>query len=1648
MPLSYEDARAQLESFQVSDHAKRRARRIKALPAPSQTAARLFTRDDGVSPWAAGNAKEEARAVQALERLRARERQALFEALLPGFGPHLEAMWLRGFTQPYQAGWQRRAFRAPTSPTASLDARVWRARTVVDWLAEYESVDPVWVARWAAYLGYGNTLGHLLAAVIDSGDAAGREVFDVLVASGDGTDPVASMGGHVIVALLSSGRQDGWEYVERLLLAAQRQEGLRQAILENVDEASPDAFRRMLGVIREHGLVRFSATVRAADVWFGFEYDVGVARKIEHAIECMERFLADSEARSDAVAGDDPEAAYLGLWALAHEDVALAIPIAAAMLENDVVERRFVAAAFLLQVGLAGPPLEALATALDDADLRVASLAAKQFRWLDPEHAPRGVVDGLERLLERASARQLEPLVWPWTGGKLDRAAVGDAFVRHGGDLPTTRLLRHVDLLGPDARRVIAERLRDKKRLDATERPALLQLVGDPSVAVREAALEGMSKLKIGDEDAEELEALLSRKAGDLRRGVVSMLLGQSDDAALVSADRLLESRNDMQRLAGLELLRRLVGDERAAEPARRRAHAYAEGCGALTAPERAQLDAIAERDEAPPTLENALGLLDESQRTPPLVPEPRGVTLVSQAAVRLLSSLDAFVHEHRDERITVVGWNAQEETILLGDAGWQFPRLFTGIWAHEGDARGVVDVEQAASTRLQLRELWEAWNRTREASTRDADGFELVRALAVPTVGSDHYARMFERPPSIGEQARLGRLERPTLQYEKLVHSVCEWLAWLTLPAGGPDFVLDALETELASIPAKELKDTPPSGDWNWGHTWRDEGWTTYLQVARLARRARFEAWTREHHERLWRLERWVEKPPVPEGGRLTKLVASRPPLKAQRPPVEELLLAAEVGVASEADVLDHLLGPRGDREGFAALKALTSRALQLRGDASMPVAMAAHCRARVLEVELARGESPTAASAAALTLGYAGGLDVLVPLLAGLGRDSFVRGWTYDGEGRATVFSRLIRCTFPGETDSPERLATAVSEARLAEKRLVELAAFAPQWAGHVEHALGWPCFASAIWWLHGHTKDDSWTVEREVREAWAAEIAERTPLSAQDLVEGAVDVGWFRTVWQALGKDRWKALDAAARFCSNGGGHKRAQLFADAMRGTVDEDALLARIADKRHQDSVRAVGLLPLPEGTRDEVVLRRYEAIQEFVRGSRKFGSQRQASEKRAAEIGLANLARSAGYADPVRLGWAMEARGIADLADGPLTVDVDDVMVSLGLDDAGQPKLTVWRGETTLKTVPPAAAKNAEVKALRKRATELRRQGSRIRGSLELAMVRGDAFSGEELHQLARHPLLAPKLEKLVLVGDGIVGFPGSDGRVLVDPDGARHAVGATESVRIAHPVDLFEGGRWSDWQRTCLVDSVVQPFKQIFRELYLPTGTELDEATTSRRYAGHQLQPRLALALLGGRGWVAHPDEGVRKTFHDAGLTVRLDFLDGWGSPTEVEGLTLEEVRFAPKGEWSAIRIENVPRRIFSEVMRDLDLVVSVAHAGGVDPEASQSTIEMRSALLSETVNVLSIDNVRLDEPWALVDGQLGEYSVHLGSAVVHRRPGGSVCIVPVHGQHRGRLFLPFADDDPKTAEVVSKVLLLARDGEIRDPTILAQLR
>jgi hypothetical protein len=75
----------------------------------------------------------------------------------------------------------------------------------------------------------------------------------------------------------------------------------------------------------------------------------------------------------------------------------------------------------------------------------------------------------------------------------------------------------------------------------------------------------------------------------------------------------------------------------------------------------------------------------------------------------------------------------------------------------------------------------------------------------------------------------------------------------------------------------------------------------------------------------------------------------------------------------------------------------------------------------------------------------------------------------------------------------------------------------------------------------------------------------------------------------------------------------------------------------------------------------------------------------------------------------------------------------------------------------------------------------------------------------------------------------------------------------------------------------------------------------------------------------------------------------------DRWFIPTAVEGLTLDTIWVGDRKHGNSLPLTNVSY-LFSEVMRDLDLVVSFAHQGGVDPEASASTVEMRAVLVRET--------------------------------------------------------------------------------------------
>ena len=277
------------------------------------------------------------------------------------------------------------------------------------------------------------------------------------------------------------------------------------------------------------------------------------------------------------------------------------------------------------------------------------------------------------------------------------------------------------------------------------------------------------------------------------------------------------------------------------------------------------------------------------------------------------------------------------------------------------------------------------------------------------------------------------------------------------------------------------------------------------------------------------------------------------------------------------------------------------------------------------------------------------------------------------------------------------------------------------------------------------------------------------------------------------------------------------------------------------------------------------------------------------------------------------------------------------------------------------------------------------------------------------------------------------------------DVEGQAVALKEDDEFVIAHPAHLYRNITWDQFQRYAFEEKLVQPFKQIFRELYVPTKEEATEHGSSRRYQGHQVQPRKASALLRGRGWSTFESEGLQKVYHAEDLVATLYAMADWYSPADIESPVIETIGFTNR-KGKDLPLDQVDPVLFSEVMRDVDLVVSVAHVGGVDPQASHGTMQMRAALARESARLFGLDNVEVQKNHLVIHGKHGDYGLHLGSGMV-TKGGLQLNIIAVQSQHRGRLFLPFLDDDPKSAEIISKMLLLARDGEIQDPTVLGQI-
>jgi hypothetical protein len=311
-------------------------------------------------------------------------------------------------------------------------------------------------------------------------------------------------------------------------------------------------------------------------------------------------------------------------------------------------------------------------------------------------------------------------------------------------------------------------------------------------------------------------------------------------------------------------------------------------------------------------------------------------------------------------------------------------------------------------------------------------------------------------------------------------------------------------------------------------------------------------------------------------------------------------------------------------------------------------------------------------------------------------------------------------------------------------------------------------------------------------------------------------------------------------------------------------------------------------------------------------------------------------------------------------------------------------------------------------------------------------------------------------------------GFADLSGTAVAEPE-------PDAEIRLWHPLNTAPEEIRS-WRDLLTGRELRQPFKQAFREVYLLTPAEVETGTYSNRFAAHIVHYRQLYALMKARGWTSSmlgpwdggdTDDASRVL---AGGAWRVGFHHDYRDqqPDGVQCAGTDRLWFDHQvgGSWRTAQLADVPAIVFSEAMREVDLLVSVTSIAA-DPywmdrgndlyvdywrEASiaelMATAQVRRSALERIIPRTKIaDRCELTERYLVVRGELNTYKIHLGSANILMEPGNAyLCIVPSRREPREQVFLPFEDD--RLALILSKAFLLADDVQITDPSIVAQLR
>ncbi len=1623
-------------------------------------------------------------------------------------------------------------------------------------LITYEAADE----RMRAYLDreYRAFEGmYYIAAKLDEGDAKLEDILEGIFYRDEGR-----MRTEYIRAIMMSHNEKMYELLGKTLIAARLSEGLRQAICENMDYGTEEAFRYMLNIVTENDLIRFSSVKRAFYVFTGLGYaDVKDMDRISAKhLELIRQALSDKAKTEEMLKTEDSMQIYLGLWAIGLYDIDPALERAEKLCNEGSSHQRLTACFFLAYTNVPYADKNVLVNRMlkeyrDDKEIlallmhifmrgyrdriRKAIFEGQVSRYRqNEEYKKRGFVpwndfftseeecreyhELLMELYEEVPKKGLEfnPCVFPWNTESLNRSAIVSRIVYCASALRDKKLMADAAAMlkdisvagyGSDRENSMELLLREPDTPELLD--ALTESIADAETYTRNAAYQLLKQELDSDRSMlspeiaalagrlpercyERLEAMLRLKKEDLRNNVISFLKTREAEAMFEMLKRLLSDSKEEKVTAALDIMLYLRDSkdplfEQAKEllplvkdPTSKEKVLINEISGTAAEARTEAKDFYDEKAEYEPVIDEAY-LAECAEAYMQVFPEAKVGDVLPQAPKGLKAAaakIKKAVAGNATEKQDVEVLNKLDELIEANKDreynNYNGPVLLRNVLGNEWTDGKIGE--------LAFKELWEDFyekNMTPEQAIRIDLRYSSYYLYKSTITGLAEHFQPFISNVLGGADPKYRGLKLRYPEHIRKILSHCAGKAYKAKSELRPKiaacfayYVCNCKDSLVYEYKAdKETQDWTRRNmdkDKLYSKAFTELPFTSSLLVG-LSKDVRNFPIMYEFSEKVYkkilglqtgepayyaRDKRLFYTPLLGDyigavvAGYISKDFMYKKILDGAL--LDDTLdkISSLICCVREADrsistrqrysntaykqrsALENLFKKKYDEIDLNTLSETDRKKLELAGECYENITPL------VLDRELVRGDSETEYSKALCSMKRIYGLKYFVRILLALGNDTLDRSvyYYYYSYGNRVIskkesLSHLLSVCIPDPKEGDEKeqaheLKKLIKGTDIKEARLIEAGLYSPEWLPVINEYLGWEGFISGCYYFMAHMNE-------KFDNKRAAMIAKYTPLTEDELNIGAFDIDWFKEVYKLLGDKRFNEIYKAAKYISDGAKHTRARKYSDAACGKMDAKETEKQIEDKRNKDLLMAYALIP----AKSKEIKDRYAFIQKFLKGSKQFGAQRRASEKAASEMAVKNLAKSSGYEDDTRFILKMEREISSELLGFFKPHAVGEYSLYLEADGEGKLSLVAEKAGKALKSLPAAIKKDEYVLDIQEAKKTFTEQYRRTKQMLEEAMENETQYLAEEILDMSGDPVSGSIAGKLL--------YKQADGDFFGFAADIKEAgFKADERFLVAHPYQLFKAGRWHEFQKLCFEKEIRQPFKQIFRELYIKTDDEMQQLR-SERYAGNQINPKITVGALRSRRWIADAEEGLQKVYYKENLIATIYALADWFSPSDIEAPTLEWVAFYDRKSFKEKPISEIPDIIFSEVMRDVDMAVSVAHAGEIDPEMSHSTIEMRKAIAEFVIPMFKLKNVTFTDSHALIKGERGNYSVHLGSGVIHQEGGPMINVLPVHSQHRGRIFLPFVDDDPKTAEVLSKIIFFAEDQKIKDPYILDQL-